>query len=278
MRPIKRQQVLPVSLVILIVSAASLFEAQEPRKPIKIDATLLQGIQNFRDIGGYKTADGHTIRYNMVYRSAMLHDITLADNAKLAPLKIRYEIDLRTDAERSMAPTQWGPNPPKVIDIPFLRGGGTVLPNNPDPAQVQEQMRRIYASYAVVNAPEIGEVLHDLAQGDEPALIHCTGGVDRTGMTIAVLMTLLGVSRNDVYREYLLSAKLTKDQMQHLVHNSGVHISPAFLKSFKIEASSLDAFFHAIDVRYGSFHAYVHNGLKLTSQDVQGLRRKLLSD
>ena len=81
MRPIKRQQVLPVSLVILIVSAASLFEAQEPRKPIKIDATLLQGIQNFRDIGGYKTADGHTIRYNMVYRSAMLHDMTLADNA-----------------------------------------------------------------------------------------------------------------------------------------------------------------------------------------------------
>jgi protein-tyrosine phosphatase len=272
----RKRVLLPASMLILIVSAASLLEAQELRKPIRMDATQLQGIQNFRDIGGYKTEDGHTIRYNMVYRSAMLRDMTLADNAKLSPLKIRYEIDLRTEAERSLAPTNWGPNPPEVVDIPFLRGGGAALPNNPDPAQVREQMRRIYSSYAVINAPAIGKVLHDLAQGDEPALIHCTGGVDRTGMTVAVLMTLLGASRKDVYREYLASANLTKEQMQHLANNSGVHVSPAFLKSFKIEASSLDAFFQSIDEHYGSFHAYVQNGLKLTSQDIRELHRKLL--
>ena len=251
-------------------------QKQTTQRPIWIDATQLEGVQNFRDIGGYKTADGHTIRYNMLYRSATLHEMTLSDNKKLTPLKIRYEIDLRTEAERSQAPTNWGPNPPEVIDIPFLRDSGMAPLSNPNPAQVHEQMQRIYSSYAVINAPAIGQVLHGLAQGDEPALVHCTGGVDRTGMTVAVLMTLLGASRQDVYREYLLSAKLTKEQMQHLAAHSGVHVSPAFLKAFRIDASSLDAFFHSIDTHYGSFDAYVRNGLKLSSQDIQNLRRKFL--
>jgi protein-tyrosine phosphatase len=251
-------------------------QRQTTQKPIRIDAKQLEGVLNFRDIGGYKTADGHTIRYNAVYRSGMLHKMTLSDNKQLAPLKIRYEIDLRTETERSAAPTNWGPNPPEVIDIPFLRTGSP--PNNPDPAQVHAMMRHLYADNAVVNAATIGMVLHDLAQGEEPALIHCTGGVDRTGMTVAVLMTLLGASRKDVYREYLISSNLTKEQMRRLVANSGVAVSPKFLKAFSIDSRSLDAFFDSVDRHYGSFDAYVGNGLKLSNQDVQSLRRRLLID
>lgn len=276
---LKYKRFLLTSALSLTVSASSMpltAQKQTTQKPIRIDAKQLEGVLNFRDIGGYKTADGHTIRYNVVYRSATLHAMTLSDNEKLAPLKIRYEIDLRTEAERSAAPTNWGPNPPEVIDIPFLHAG--TPPPDPDPAQVHAMMRRLYADYAVVNAPAIGKVMHDLAQGDEPALIHCTGGVDRTGMTVAVLMTLLGTSRKDIYREYLVSSKLTKEEMQRTVANSGVTVSPKFLKAFSIDASSLDAFFDSIDKHYGSFAAYVRNGLKLSNQDVQNLRRKLLVD
>jgi protein-tyrosine phosphatase len=275
----KHKGFLPTSVLILAASATCMSlvaQKQTTQRPIRIDAKQLAGVLNFRDIGGYKTADGHTIRYNLVYRSATLHEMTLSDNEKLAPLKIRYEIDLRTETEKSAAPTHWGPNPPEVIDIPFLQAG--TPPSNPDPAQVHAMMRRLYADYAVVNAPTIGKVLNDLAQGDEPALIHCTGGVDRTGMTVAVLMTLLGASRKDVYREYLVSSKLSKEQMGRIVTNSGVAVSPKFLKAFSIDASSLDAFFDSIDRHYGSFDAYVRNGLKLSNQDVRSLRRKLLVD
>jgi protein-tyrosine phosphatase len=275
----KHKGFLPTSVLILAASTtcvALAAQKQTTQRPIRIDAKQLAGVLNFRDIGGYKTVDGHTIRYNVVYRSATLRGMTLSDNERLAPLKIRYEIDLRTETERSAAPTNWGPNPPEVIDIPFLQAG--TPPSNPDPAQVHAMMRRLYADYAVVNAPTIGKVLHDLAQGDEPALIHCTGGVDRTGMTVAVLMTLLGASRKDVYREYLVSSKLSKEQMGRIVTNSGVAVSPKFLKAFSIDASSLDAFFDSIDRHYGSFDAYVRNGLKLSNQDVRSLRRKLLVD
>ena len=79
-----------------------------------------------------------------------------------------------------------------------------------NPAQAKANAIRHYASYATLNAPTIGKVMHVLAQGDEPALLHCNGGKDRTGVTVAVLMTLLGASRQDVYREYLLSNRVLR--------------------------------------------------------------------
>lgn len=256
------------------------------QKPIKVDSTKLEGVLNFRDIGGYKTADGHIIRYNVLYRSAVLSAMTLADNQELAPLKIRYEIDLRTPAQRSQLPTNWGPNPPQVIDIPFIPGNVPPLqsPDNLDPAKVKENALRGYASYATVNASTIGQVLHVLGQGDVPALLHCNGGKDRTGVTVAVLMTLLGASRQDVYHEYLLSNRpATEAQQRHMaaVRNDPYTPSPADRKPEKadpLDSSGLDAFFHAINANYGSFQAYVRDGLKLSNEDVENLRRRFLAD
>jgi protein-tyrosine phosphatase len=246
------------------------------QKPIKVDGAKLEGVLNFRDIGGYKAADGHTIRYNVLYRSAVLSGMTLADNETLAPLKIRYEIDLRTPAQRSQLPTNWGPNPPEVIDIPFLVGDAPPLQpsDNLDPAKVKANALRSYARYATLNAPTMGKVLHVLAQGDEPALLHCNGGKDRTGVTVAVLMTLLGASRQDVYREYLLSNA-------HAARAQPRPAAPAVPKAQRaqtVDVSLLNAFFHAIDTNYGSFDAYVRNGLKLSNEDVRNLRQRFLTD
>ena len=261
----------PAVLLAFSISPTSLLlvaQKTAPQKPLKVDGAKLQGVLNFRDIGGYKTADGHTIRYNQLYRSSVLSAMTLADNEKLAPLKIRYEIDLRTPAQRSQLPTNWGPNPPEAIDIPFLVGDVPPLrpPESLDPVKVKANALRVYASYATLNAPTMGQVLHVLAQGDEPALLHCNGGRDRTGVTVAVLMTLLGASRQDVYREYLLSDR----------HAAEAH-PPAPVHPKAPKAETLDAFFHAIDTNYGSFHAYVRDGLKLSNEDVQNLRRRFLT-
>lgn len=256
------------------------------QKPVKVDSDKLQGVLNFRDIGGYKTADGHTIRYNLLYRSAVLAAMTLSDNQELAPLKIRYEIDLRTPAQRSQFPTHWGPNPPQVIDIPFLVGN--IPPLRPsdslDPIKAKENARLGYASYAMVNAATMGQVLHVLAEGDVPALIHCNGGRDRTGVTVAVLMTVLGASRKDVYHEYLLSnrpATAAQQRQMAAIRNQPYPPSPAdreLQKADTLDTTGLDAFFHAIDANYGSFNAYVRDGLKLSDRDLQDLRRRFLTN
>ena len=261
--------------------------AQNPAaKPIKVDSGKLQGVLNFRDIGGYKTADGHTIRYNLLYRSAILAAMTPADNQELAPLKIRYEIDLRTPVQRSQLPTNWGPNAPQAIDIPFIPGNLPPLEAQVrhDPAKLKESVRRGYVSYATLNAATIGQVLRILAQGDVPALIHCNGGRDRTGVTVAVLMTLLGASRKDVYREYLLSNRpATATQLQQMATVRNDPDPPSATgrnqpKEDPLDTTGLDAFFHAIDANYGSFRAYVRDGLKLSDKDVQELRRRFLTN
>lgn len=279
-------------LAVLLMACLSvnglLLTAQEPakQKSIKVDAAKLEGVSNFRDIGGYKTVDGHTIRYNLLYRSAVLSGMTLADNKLLTPLKIRYEIDLRTPVQRSELPTTWGPNPPQVIDIPFLVDDAPPLrpSDSQDPAEAKDGAVRRYVSYATLNAPTIGQVMHVLAQGDEPALIHCNGGRDRTGVTVAVLMTLLGASRQDVYREYLLSNTHAEEARGRSVAarknqpSNSTPVNPQVRKPDALGAKLLDAFFHAIDTNYGSFHAYVREGLKLSNEDVQNIRRRFLTD
>lgn len=169
--------------------ATSLYPAAQPQaihKLVKVDASQLKGVVNFRDIGGYKTADGHTIRYNLLYRSGQLSALTPSDQRMLSTLRIRYEIDLRTESERAAAPSHWGPNAPEVINIPFIPRSDAAPPQHL--TQVHAFLLSGYAGNAVRNAPTIGAVLHDLAQGDEPALLHCTGGQDRTGMTVTVLI------------------------------------------------------------------------------------------
>ena len=67
----------------------------------------LEGAANFRDIGGYPTADGHHVKWGLVYRSNHLVDLTAADYEYLNTLGIKLVCDLRTDGERRKSPTVW---------------------------------------------------------------------------------------------------------------------------------------------------------------------------
>ena len=204
-----------VLMSVVIAGFGSAFAADSPQ---------LSGAANFRDIGGYKTADGYKIKSHVIYRSGELSGLTPHDQRALESLRIRYEIDLRTDKERAEAPTRWGGNAPEVIAISVGE------PRNSDPAQSLENstaalrdqaqgqrfMQQTTARIATQGAAEIGDVIRRLAQGNEPALIHCTAGKDRTGVTVAVLMTLLGVPRDQVYLEYVKSNEATDQQFERL--------------------------------------------------------------
>lgn len=260
---------------------------------LSADGTLPQivGVANFRDIGGYQTIGGQHIKPHEIFRSGELSGLTPADDEKLASLHIRYEFDLRTDKERSDNPSHWGANPPDVISLSVGE------PRNVDPSksfaqhlseiktpeQADRMMQLATARLAIDGAPEIGRVLHDLAQGDEPALIHCTAGKDRTGVTIAVLMTILGVPRPQVDAEYMRSNEAVDQQMIRM--RAREHGAPTGLSSLPpdvsrtlmgTKASYIEAAFTAMDRKYGSFDNYVSQALKLAPEDVSALRSKLL--
>ena len=255
------------------------------------DQPQLSGAANFRDIGGYKTTDGRKIKRHTIYRSGELSGLTPSGQRALASFQIRYEIDLRTDKERAEAPSRWGQNPPEIISISVGE------PRNSDPArsttasmseiknaaEAERFMQQTTARIATEGAGDIGEVLQRLAEGDEPALIHCTAGKDRTGVTVAVLMTLLGVPREQVEHEYARSNEARDQQLERMKARetgfpSGFFSLPPEVLRVMLGAnpSYLEAAFRGIDTKFGSFDAYSKNGLKITAEQIENLRATLL--
>ena len=196
-------------IAIAILSFASLFNAHLLQTGAQDFA--LKGVANFRDIGGYSTGGGHEIKSGVIFRSGELSGLTPADQQTLVGLNIRYEVDLRTDAERAANPSNWGKKAPQLIWISVMQPNATVQTATQQFSEVKDadgarmRMAQTTADLAVNGAANIGRVLGELARADGPALIHCSAGKDRTGVTVAILMTLLGASRQDVYHEYMRS-------------------------------------------------------------------------
>jgi protein-tyrosine phosphatase len=192
-----------------------------PLAVVAQDVKLI-GVANFRDIGGYAADGGHKIKSGVIFRSGELSGLTATDQQALAVLNIRYEIDLCKEAERPAAPSHWGKDAPQVIwisvdparDAKGLDARKQQLSLVRDSAQAKTLMQQATGNIAINGAAEIGKVLGELAKGNAPALIHCSAGKDRTGVTVAVLMTLLGASREDVYHEYALSNEAADAQLQ----------------------------------------------------------------
>jgi protein-tyrosine phosphatase len=253
----------------------------------------LTGVANFRDIGGYPVEGGHKIKSGVIFRSGELSGLTATDLQTLAPLNIRYEIDLRRDSERSAAPSRWGQEAPQVIWIALgqARDGKASdarirqLSQLQDSAQAKAFMQHATVATATDGAADLGRVLAELAKASGPTLIHCTAGKDRTGVTVAVLMTLLGASHDDIYHEYMLSNEWVDAQLQRQKarEQSGKDVygfsglNPAVARTIMgTDPSFLDAMFDEIKVKYGSFDAYTRTGLGITPAQITQLRKRLV--
>ncbi|MBB5057303.1 protein-tyrosine phosphatase [Granulicella aggregans] len=265
-----------------------------------VSAPTLTGALNFRDLGGIRTSDGHVVRRGRIYRSGELSHLTSSDFDALAPLHIHYVFDLRTDAERASAPTHWiaaqpGDQPtlmPISVGFPATEAPSSsmrkLFANGTSPDQVKDGMKAITVQIALDGAREIGTILRDLATGDEPAIVHCTAGKDRTGIVTAVLLRVLGVPHATVEADYLRSNDAVPAQMARLqaaAVSSAKTNPPSPLASLPpasvqvlmgVDPGYLAAAFAAIDARYGSFDNYVTQSLRLSPTDIQKLRDRLL--
>jgi protein-tyrosine phosphatase len=252
----------------------------------------LEGANNFRDLGGYRTADGHYVRWGLVYRSDYLVNLTPKDSAYLNSLGIRLVCDVRADGERMRAPdpTQWAGNAPEVLTVP-------IGPNRDGRLSAEDLKKRVAKinaetkdsirgyDYAITDAPQYGKILHRIAAGDLPAVEHCTAGKDRTGVFSAILLTALGVPRETVVQDYLLttqymlapeSIERTTADLQKIFGLSEPPDVATVKAIMTTKPETLQATFDNITKTYGSFDNYLHDGLKLSDSDLASLREQLL--
>jgi protein-tyrosine phosphatase len=166
------------------------------------------GAPNFRDLGGYPTVDGRRTRWRLLFRSNRLNTLTDEDLDGLEALAIATVVDLRTLEERTSEPSRWR-TPPRFIlespkpDLDEVRGLLMTNLGSVDDARVA--LQRFYGTIPTRYADEIATFFAHLAEGHGPAVCHCTAGKDRTGVTVALLLTALGVRREDVIDDYVLT-------------------------------------------------------------------------
>ena len=182
---------------------------------------LFEGPKNFRDIGGYATRDGRRVRWGRVYRSDGLDGMSASDLDAFHSLGLRTVFDLRNESEREARPdpmpSVWIPVQGKLVEsMPtFLDKPGA------GSAEGELILRDVYRILLAGAAPLFGQLLGALADPDGlPALIHCTGGKDRTGLAIALLLELLGVPRDAVLDDYELTARYRLREHQEDTYNS----------------------------------------------------------
>lgn len=172
------------------------------------------GALNFRDIGGYPVAGGGMTRWRVVYRSDSLHYLTEGDLAAFDALGVTTVYDLRRPDEIASFP---GPRDHVHLPIPSgdLAKSAAGLQTRRDG---EAWLAADYLSMLATAAPAFGSLLTGLADdGGLPAVVHCLGGKDRTGMTVALLLTALGVDRDTVLDDYELTSRCCASRVPGVV-------------------------------------------------------------
>lgn len=245
------------------------------------------GTKNFRDLGGYPTIDGRTVRWGVLYRSDSLHKLTRKDLQKLASLEIARVFDFRSENEVAHEPDRL-PDGVKLMLLPMLDASTKVwheqrndMVKNMKTLNPAEFLCTTNSELATKFTPEYTLFYHELLESKgSPVLFHCAAGKDRTGFAAATLLRILGVPCNIILQDYLLTNRYLLDAFKWSL------LIGAFLKGKKFadgirgfmiaDEIYLKAAFDALEVEYGSFENYVHNGLGLTDQDIECLKKYYL--
>ena len=257
--------------------------------PIPIPA--FEGLDNFRDFGGYAVGDGRRVKRGRLYRSAHHGRATDADLVALRDLGLAALVDLRRPEERQRDPgRRWDGFAATVVDNDLsespadsyedhlrtsdlsVRGLRGYLVNYYEQAPFKARHIDLYARY-----------FKTLAESDGPVLIHCAAGKDRTGILAALTHHVLGVSYADSLKDYLLTNDPARIERrlpmyaQHVADTIGRRPSDDFLRAtLGVEALYLDTAFAAIAAKHGAVDAYLEEALGVDATMRAEIRRRLL--
>ncbi len=247
---------------------------------------------NFRDLGGYATADGHVTRWEVLYRSGHLANLSDADIAQLRGLNLNFICDFRTVEEQQRGPSRipddmsidrlaldiW----PEAARVPtdvvksMIFDGETI-------DQVHETHRQMYSSLALDYADRYAKMFASILKGEgKPSLIHCRGGRDRTGFGAAMILTALGVPCETIMDDYLLTnaaptandfiKKMIKLYAEDTPGRSREELNALFNEVFPVRAENLQIAFEAVESKYGSADGYIRDALGVNDDAKKALQ------
>ncbi len=235
--------------------------------------------------------DGREIKKGLLYRSDHLSKVTKRDIEKVAALGVKTVYDLRGEDERKSSPQRLPEIVPmEVVSLPIFYQGldpyatarRIVISGDVEDGEFHNLMIEAYRAYVLDFRSQWSLLLQGLAKpGTLPALIHCTYGRDRTGVAVAIILRSLGVPREKVMEDYLLSNKFWEsktDLYSCLANCASCFRTPRseVRALMEVRPEYLQGAFEAIDEHYGSFDNYLDQGLGIDEATLQSLRTALL--
>ena len=253
-----------------------------------------EGGCNFRDIGGYETVSGRTVSWGKVYRTGVLSYFTANDHPHLMKLGVRAICDLRRAEEREREPTRWPDAAAEALSwddgerTPAIRAFAARQPDTA--AGMFAAMLDLYRALPEWMAPRIRGMFECLASDRAPLVVHCAAGKDRTGLAIAVLLRALGVPRETVVEDYLLTndagdfeAFIRARHSAQLGLTDAAHPLLAMQPDvrrilFSADAAFLEAAFEIIEREFGGLDAYLERIARVSPAMLERTRAALLQD
>jgi protein-tyrosine phosphatase len=253
----------------------------------------LVGGANFRDIGGYQTASGRRVKWRSIFRSASLVGLTRADWMRLAEMQIATVYDLRSSSERSIEPCPTHHVPGLAYHCREYVVDNTVMlewlsSSSVSANDVRSAMLAFYKDLPWRFAAHYREIFALVARANVPLVFNCAAGKDRTGVAAALLLSVLGVSENDVIEDYCLSDKLVdyeKEAISPERSKRAVASGFGFVSAMSKEAraplmkSDPDYILAALDAirsRCGSLENFAKDQLSVSDGSLDRIRSRLL--
>ncbi len=262
----------------------------------------LTGVSNARELGGYRTKDGRTVKFGKLLRSGELAGMTAADKKKLTKkYHVVKIVDFRTDLEISDDRADpklpgaeyrnypYSPFPYLLRTAEGLRLGNDLMYDlitlDRDGDLVGDYYR---ANYRTMIRSEEGIAMfrgffRDLLDADGGAVLcHCSRGKDRTGNAMALLLAVLGVDRRTIIEDYCLTNDYYSDEIDDLYERAlsitGNKVIAADVSSaVGTRAGWIRETFKTIETHYGSVENYLKQEIGVSSKDIRTLQKNYLT-
>lgn len=254
--------------------------------------SLFKREHNFRELGGYATADGHHIKEGVFYRSAALASMSDEELNNIRKLGIKTIVDFRSSAERNEFPDPEIPgirnihlsamrdesgrdidySPKQIIKNALRSQRGSIVETNIDH----------FYDFLIFDNTAYRQFFRLLLDDQTPILFHCTAGKDRTGVAAILILLALGVREETIEKDYLLTNKyrcqLILDQpwLLRLLGHLSKNIRTMMLFSQGVLPHGCRFVLNEIKRRYPSRQAYLKNELGLTPENMTYLRKRYL--
>lgn len=254
----------------------------------------LEGVDNFRDFGDYRTAAGRRLQPGRLYRSANHAMATDEDLDAIAGLGLAVMVDLRRPEERGRAPNRR----PLTCVAEVITNDIDEHPDDPDPwasflkgSDLTPESFRAYlmtyyreAPFKIRHTDLFARYFQALGEAGGPVLIHCAAGKDRTGILAALSHHLAGVHPDDITEDYLLTNDEARFErrgpfvLQHLTETTGREPRGDVVRLVMgVEAPFLAAAFTAINEAHGSVDAYMEAVLGVDGPLREKIEARLLA-